>query len=255
MPARVEPDRWLAGRRVLVTGASRGIGRGVALAAARAGADVVTCHRQDSPHVASLKRELAKTPGDHLVSKTDVTSATAVDALLTACAERYGRLDGVVNNAGSFAPLPYGQLDSAAWAAAMDGNVTATHLVTRRALPLLSDGASIVNLGSTVTFIGMDQGVHYTTAKAAIVGMTRSLSRELGPRGIRVNTLSPGRIETEAMDELPSEVAARQREMFSSFAALGRLGSVEDVAHAVLFLLSEHASYVTGQDIHIDGCV
>ncbi|MEV6674492.1 SDR family NAD(P)-dependent oxidoreductase [Streptomyces sp. NPDC051162] len=255
METAARADQQLAGRRILVTGGTRGIGRGIALAAARAGAHVVTCYRTPGDAVATLEHELAQTPGKHHVLRADVADESDVELLATACDTSLGGLDAVINNAGAFQPKPYQELDSAEWAATLQGNLTASHLVTRRTLPLLGSGASIVNIGSTVAFIGMDGGVHYTAVKSALVGMTRSLARELGPRGIRVNTLSPGRIATEALDELPQEVAERQRGIFSSFTALGRLGSVDEIAQVVLFLTSDHAAYITGQNIHVDGCV
>ncbi len=247
--------RQLQGKRLLVTGGTRGIGRGIVLAAARAGADVVTCYRTPGEAVATLEEELAETPGKHQVLRADAADETDVDRLVTACEASLGGLDAVVNNAGTFRPQPYADLTPAEWAATLQGNLTATHLVTRRTLPLLSAGSSVINIGSTVAFIGMAGGVHYTAVKSALVGMTRSLARELGPRGIRVNTVSPGRIATEALDELPAEEAERQRATFASFTALGRLGTVDDIARTVLFLVSDHAGYVTGQNIHVDGCV
>ncbi|MFB9364635.1 SDR family NAD(P)-dependent oxidoreductase [Kitasatospora sp. NPDC001664] len=255
MEAAARAGSQLSGRRFLVTGGTRGIGRGIVLAAARAGADVVTCHRRRDEAVGSLERELAATPGKHRVLRADASDERDVERLLDECDAGLGGLDVVVNNAGAFRPVPYRDLDPAEWAATVQGNLTATHLVTRRALPLLGPGSSIVNLGSTVTGIGMAGGAHYTAVKAGLVGLTRSLARELGPQGIRVNTVSPGRIATEALDELPAEEAERQRRLFASFTALGRLGTVEDIARLVLFLGSEHASYITGQDIHADGCV
>ncbi|MFJ3335866.1 SDR family NAD(P)-dependent oxidoreductase [Streptomyces sp. NPDC086766] len=255
MEAAARAARQLEGRRLLVTGGSRGIGRGVVFAAARAGADVVTCYRTPGPAVASLEQELARTPGKHQVVRADAADPADVDRLVAECEASGGRLDAVVNNAGAFRPAPYADLDDAQWAATLQGNLTATHLVTRRALPLLDKGSSVVNIGSTVAFIGMAGGVHYTAVKSALVGMTRSLARELGPRGIRVNTVSPGRIATEALDDLPEEDAERERRTFSSFTALGRLGTVDDIARTVLFLVSDEAAYVTGQNLHVDGCV
>ncbi|MGW0292649.1 SDR family NAD(P)-dependent oxidoreductase [Streptomyces tuirus] len=255
METAARAGRQLRGKRVLVTGGSRGIGRGIVLAAARAGADVITCYRTPGEAVATLEEELAGTPGKHQVLRADAADATDVDRLAAACEASLGGLDAVVNNAGTFRPQPYTDLGPAEWADTLQGNLTATHLATRRTLPLLSAGSSVINVGSTVAFIGMAGGVHYTAVKAALVGMTRSLARELGPRGIRVNTVSPGRIATEALDELPPEEAERQRAAFASFTALGRLGTVDDIARAVLFLISDHAGYVTGQNIHVDGCV
>ncbi|WTS36917.1 SDR family oxidoreductase (plasmid) [Streptomyces sp. NBC_00111] len=253
--ARRTPFANLAGKRILVTGGSRGIGRGVVLAAARAGADVVTCYRRESDHVTSLAKELAPLPGTQHVLRVDASEASGARRLADRAEKLLGGLDAVVNNAGDFAPVPYAELTDAAWATALQSNLTGTHQVTQAVLPLLGAGASIVNLGSTVARIGMAGGVHYTAVKQALVGLTRSLARELGPQGIRVNTVSPGRIATEALDELPPQAAAQQRAVFSKFAALGRLGTPQEIADVVLFLISDQASYITGQNIHVDGCV
>jgi NAD(P)-dependent dehydrogenase (short-subunit alcohol dehydrogenase family)/ribosome-associated toxin RatA of RatAB toxin-antitoxin module len=242
-------------RTLLVTGGSRGIGRCIALSAARAGANVATCYREPGRAVESLEQELALTVGKHMVLPADVSNAADVGRLLDEVGAFYGGIDALVNNAGEFSPAPYAELDDDLWASTVQHNLTAAHLVTRRSLPLMSPGGSIVNIGSTVAFIGMPGGVHYTAVKAGLVGMTRSLARELGPQGIRVNTVSPGRIATEALDAMPPEQAAREVRMFSSFTALGRLGTPEDVAQTVLFLAGEHSRYITGQNIHVDGGV
>jgi len=249
------PYADLTGKRILVTGGTRGIGRGIVLAAARAGADVLTCYRQDSDHVTTLGKELAALPGTGHLVRADASDAAGARLLADRVRDLFGGLDAVVNNAGDFTPTPYDDLTDAAWAAAVQSNLTGTHQVTQATLPLMAGGASIVNLGSTVARIGMAGGAHYTAVKQALVGLTRSLARELGPRNIRVNTISPGRIDTEALDELPPEAAAQQRAIFSKFAAAGRLGTPQEIAHVVLFLISDQASYITGQNIHVDGCV
>ena len=249
------PYADLTGKRILVTGGSRGIGRGIVLAAARAGADVLTCYRQDNDHVTTLGKELAALPGTGHLVRADASDAAGARLLADRARDLFGGLDAVVNNAGDFTPAPYDDLTDAAWAAAVQSNLTGTHQITQATLPLLAAGASIVNFGSTVARIGMAGGAHYTAVKQALVGLTRSLARELGPRGIRVNTISPGRIDTEALDELPPETAAQQRAIFSKFAAAGRLGTPKEIAHVVLFLISDQASYITGQNIHVDGCV
>ncbi|MFC4148484.1 SDR family NAD(P)-dependent oxidoreductase [Micromonospora mangrovi] len=245
----------LAGRRALVSGGTKGIGRGIVLAMARAGADVVTCHRADDDSAVSLRAELAELPGRHHVVRADVSQPAEARRLLDECASTLGGLEVLVNNAGAFRPRPYADLESDEWAGTIAGNLTATHQLSQGALRLMPPGSSIINFGSTVTFVGMAGGVHYTAAKAAIVGYTRSLARELGREAIRVNVISPGRIDTEALDALGPEEAARQRAIFARFNALGRLGSVAEVAAVAVFLASPASAYVTGQNIHVDGCV
>ncbi|NUS12310.1 MAG: SDR family oxidoreductase [Streptomyces sp.] len=250
------PYADLTGKRILVTGGTRGIGRGIVLAAARAGADVLTCYRQENDHVTTLGKELAALPGTGHLVRADVGDADGARLLAERARELFGGLDAVVNNAGGdFAPAAYADLTDDTWAAALQSNLTGTHRVTQAVLPLLDKGSSVVNLGSAVSRIGLAGGVHYTTVKQGLVGLTRSLARELGPQGIRVNTVSPGRIETEALDALSSQAAAEKRENHSRIVALGRLGTPQEIANVVLFLISDQASYVTGQNIHVDGCV
>lgn len=244
-------DLGLTGRRVLVTGGSRGIGRATTLAFARGGARVVACHRQASEAAESLERELKELGDGHRLVRADVTDPTAVDGLLAACRETLGGLDVVVNSAGVDGHGQFDTLTDAEWARVLDVNVTGYYLVARAALPLLGEGASVVNVGASVALRGRPGGVHYTASKAAVVGLTRSLCKEFGPRGIRVNTVAPGVVETEPDAGLPPQLAERLRAM----TALGRLGTPEDVAGAVLFLASDASRHVSGTTLTVDGGV
>ena len=243
----------LHGKKILVTGGTRGIGRAVVLAAARAGADVTTCHRQDGEAVDSLVSALKETGGDHHVVRADLASTEEVDRLIEETGRRFGRLDAVVNNAGVISHVPFADLPVEEWHRVLDTNLTATYRVVQRALPLLDRGASIVNIGSRGAAAGIPLRAHYTAAKAAMIGLTRSLAKEFGGRGIRVNVLAPGVIETEAMDAMPPERAAALREMYSGKTALARLGTVDEVAAVALFLISDLSGYVTGETINVDG--
>ncbi len=243
----------LTGKKILITGGTRGIGRGVVLAAAGAGADVLTCYRQDGDAVESLLKELGQTGGQHHVVKADVSQVAEVDRLVAEARERYGRLDGVVNNAGVISHIPFGELPAQEWSRVIDTNLTAAYRVIQQALPLFGDGASVVNIGSRGAAAGIPLRAHYTAAKAAMIGLTRSLAKELGPRRVRVNVVAPGVIETEAFDSMPAERAAGLRATYSRKTALGRLGTVKELAGPVLFLLSDVSAYVTGETINVDG--
>ncbi|MFG2087278.1 MULTISPECIES: SDR family oxidoreductase [unclassified Spirillospora] len=236
-----------SGRRVLVTGGTRGIGRGIVLAFARAGATVVTCHRTDGPLVDSLVKELSETDGDHRVVKADVGDEADIDRLMTVCREHLGTIDVIVNNAGSISHIPFGELDVAEWRRVLDVNLTGTFLVVQKALPILSPGASIINIGSKVATVGIPLRAHYTASKAGLIGLTRSLSKELGPKGYRVNLVAPGPIETE------EEVTPEIRERYERLTSVGRLGVVGDVAGPVLFLASDLGAFITGETINVDG--
>ncbi|MFI0411607.1 SDR family NAD(P)-dependent oxidoreductase [Actinomadura sp. 3N508] len=246
-------DFLLYGKKILVTGGTRGIGHGIVLAAARAGADVLTCHRQDGEAVDSLVHALKETDGDHHVIRADVGDTDEIDRLLAEAKDRFGRLDGVVNNAGVISHIPFAELEPDEWARVIDTNLTAAYRVTQQALPLMGRASSVVNIGSRGAAAGIPLRAHYTAAKAGMIGMTRSLAKELGPQGIRVNVVAPGVIETEAFDTMPAERAEGLRATYSKKTALGRLGTVEELAGAVLFLLSDHSAYLTGETINVDG--
>jgi 3-oxoacyl-[acyl-carrier protein] reductase len=237
----------LAGKKVLVTGGSRGIGRGIVLGLARAGADVVTCYRTDGEAVASLDRELKETGGSHELVRADVSDPTDVDALIAACRACLGSLDVVVHNAGVISHVPFAELPAAEWRRVVDNNLGAPYLVTQRALPLLQAGGSIIFIGSRVASVGIPLRAHYTATKAGLIGLTRALAKELGPRGLRVNVVAPGPIETE--EPAPAEVTERYRKLIP----LGRLGTPDDVAGVVAFLASDLSRFVNGETINVDG--
>lgn len=243
----------LRGKKLLVTGGTRGIGRGIVLAAARAGADVLTCYRQESEYVESLRRELKETGGDHHIVRADVGEITEVDGLVQEAGKRYGRLDGIVNNAGTITHIPFGELPAEEWSRVIDTNLTASYRVIQQALPLLGSGSSIVNIGSRGAAAGIPLRAHYTAAKSAMIGLTRSLSKELGGKGVRVNVVAPGVIETEAFADMPTERAEGLRATYAQKTALARLGTVQELAAPVLFLLSDLSAYVTGETINVDG--
>jgi 3-oxoacyl-[acyl-carrier protein] reductase len=237
----------LSGRKALVTGGTRGIGRGITLALARAGADVVACHRSDSEHADQLAHELKAIPGDHHVVRADICDGADVTGLAQECRDRYGRLDVIVNNAGVISHEPIDRLPMEEWRRVLDTNLTGAYLVVQAMLPLLGNGASVVNIGSRVATVGIPLRAHYTAAKAGMIGLTRSLCKELGPRGIRVNLVAPGVIATEAV--LPDAV----RTTYEGMTALRRLGDPADIAAVVCFLASDLAAYVTGETINVDG--
>lgn len=240
-------DLDLAGKKALVTGGSRGVGRGIVLSLARAGVDVVTCYRQESELVESLIRELKEIGGDHHVVQADVCSSADVERLVEECRVHFGRLDILVNNAGAISHIPFTELSLDEWHRIVDTDLTATFLVTQEALPLLAPGGSVVNVGSKVATVGIPLRAHYTAAKAGLVGLTRSLAKEYGPKGVRFNIVAPGPVQTET--ETPEPVKERYRTMIP----LGRLGTTEDIASVVLFLASPRAGFVTGETINVDG--
>ncbi|WP_433439985.1 SDR family NAD(P)-dependent oxidoreductase [Nonomuraea sp. CA-141351] len=237
----------LTAKKILVTGGSRGIGRGIVLGLARAGADVVTCYRTEGEAVTSLARELKETGGDHHLVRADVSNPADVDDLVERCRTSFGSLDVVVHNAGVISHVPFAELPLEEWQRVVTNNLGGPYLVTQRALPLLGEGASVIFVGSRVATVGIPLRAHYTATKAGLVGLTRSLAKELGPRGVRVNVVAPGPIQTE--EPTPPAVLERYQKMIP----LGRLGDVADIAGVVAFLSSDLSRFVNGETINVDG--
>jgi 3-oxoacyl-[acyl-carrier protein] reductase len=238
----------LKDKRVLVTGGTRGVGQATVRALAAAGARVVTCYHGDRAPAQDLLAEL-NGDGRHRVVRADVTDEADAARLIDTCRDALGGLDVVVNNVGVDGQVAFADLTDAEWHRIIDTNLTGCFLVTRAAVPVLSDGGSVINIGASVALRGRVNGAHYTASKAALIGLTRSLAKELGRRGIRVNTIAPGLIETQPGAGLPPPVVARIRAMTS----LGSLGTPTDVAGAVLFLASDLSNYVTGVTLNVDG--
>ncbi|MEV0092402.1 SDR family NAD(P)-dependent oxidoreductase [Streptomyces sp. NPDC050738] len=247
-------DLELKGKKALVTGGTRGVGRGIVLALARAGVDVVTCYQNDSEYVASLERELKETGGNHHVLRADLSDAAQISALLERTGEIFGgRIDLLVNNAGTISHIPYAELSVEEWTRVLTTNVTAAHLVIQHALPLLGEGSSVVSIGSKAVEAGIPLRSHYTATKAALVGLSRSLAKEFGPQQIRFNVVALGVIETENFHKMPQEQRELMAQRYGAKTALGRLGTPDEVAGAVMWLASDLARYVTGNTIGVDG--
>jgi NAD(P)-dependent dehydrogenase (short-subunit alcohol dehydrogenase family) len=242
-------DLGLAGKTALVTGASRGIGRAIALGLARQGVSVAAVHQHESDASRSLATEFEETGTSSYTVTADVSDPAAVERLVADVSDRYPRLDVLVNNAGVVSHKLLEDLELDEWRRVLDTNLTSIYLMTRGVLGALGEGASIVNVGSAVALRGMPARAHYAASKAGAVGLTRALCKELGSRGIRVNLIAPGIIETDQAGALTPEARAR----YSGLAALGRLGDADDVAGVALFLASDLSRFVSGMTINVDG--
>jgi 3-oxoacyl-[acyl-carrier protein] reductase len=239
----------LAGRVVLVTGSSRGIGAEVAVRAATEGARVAVHYRHS---VDGAERTLARARGagaEADVFAADVSDGAQAEALVARVIERFGRLDALVNNAGRTMVGPFLEIGAADWDEVIRTDLTAAFHTCRAALPtMLEQGAgTIVNVASRLGQMGVAETAAYSAAKAGLIGLTRALAREFGPRGIRVNAVAPGVIETGMTTDLVASEEGRRRlrEM-----PLGRFGRPDEVADAVIFLLSDASSLFLGQTIN-----
>ncbi|HEX4186666.1 MAG TPA: SDR family NAD(P)-dependent oxidoreductase [Solirubrobacteraceae bacterium] len=238
----------LGDKRALVTGGSRGIGRAIVLALAHQGVKVAACFRQQSSDVSALGEELSQIGNGSHVVQADVAEEASVAALLDGVVERFGGVDVLVNNAGVVSHSTL-DMDLEEWRRVLDTNLTGVFLVTRATEPHMPDGSSIINLTSAAAMVGMAARTHYTASKAGVIGFTRSLCKELGPRQIRANAIAPGIIETDQV----SGLTPAQRDRYAGLAALGRLGLPEDVADVALFLASDLSRFVSGVTLHVDG--
>ncbi|GAB2953424.1 SDR family NAD(P)-dependent oxidoreductase [Nonomuraea fastidiosa] len=243
----------LRGANALVTGGTRGIGRSVVLHLARAGANVITCYRSDDEAAGRLEGELKETEGTHHVLKADVADPAQVTRLVAECRSRYGSLRTVVHNAGVISHVPFAALDGEEWHRVLDTNLSSAYYLTREVLPLLSEGSSVIYIGSKASLVGIPLRAHYTAAKAGLMGLARSLSKELGGKGIRVNVVAPGIIDTVEPGDAADAALDQRLEEYRKRSPLGRLGRPEDVAHVVAFLAGDGAAYITGETVNVDG--
>ncbi|HTH09801.1 3-oxoacyl-ACP reductase FabG [Acidovorax sp.] len=233
----------------LVTGASRGIGAAIALELAVRGYQVVGTATTDEG-ATRISQALSAHAGCRGVN-LNVNDAASVEALLDAIVKQQGGLQVLVNNAGITRDTLAMRMKDEDWDAVMDTNLKAVFRVSRAAIrPMMKQRfGRIINITSVVGASGNPGQANYAAAKAGVAGMTRALARELGSRGITVNCVAPGFIATDMTSALPEE----QQKALNAQIPLGHMGKPEDIAHAVAYLASQEAGYVTGQELHVNG--
>jgi 3-oxoacyl-[acyl-carrier protein] reductase len=242
----------LLGNKVaLVTGASRGIGRAVAVALAKAGAKVVVNYAGNVAAAQDTINEITALGGEAISIQADVAQAESVDALLKQTLEAYGRVDILVNNAGITRDNLLLRMKEDDWDAVMNTNLKGVFHCTKQVSRVMikQKSGKIINMTSVVGVMGNAGQANYAAAKAGVIGFTKSMAKELASRGITVNAVAPGFITTDMTAGLPDQVKS---EMANSI-PLARMGKPEEVAAAVLFLSSDSADYITGQTLHVDG--
>ena len=242
-------DVTLEGQVALVTGASRGIGAAIALELARLGMKVIGTATSDEG-AAKISAALNAHPGCR-GARLDVNDGAAGDALVDAIVKEHGGLQVLVNNAGITRDMLAMRLKDDDWDAVLDTNLKAVFRMSRAVIrPMMKQRyGRIIAITSVVGASGNAGQANYAAAKAGVAGMTRALARELGSRNITVNCVAPGFIETD----MTASLAEEQQKALLGQIPLGHLGKPADIAHAVAFLASRQASYITGQELHVNG--
>ena len=241
----------LDGKVAIVTGASRGIGRAVAIALAKAGALVAVNYAGNVKAAEEVQQIITQAGGKAILVQGDVAQAEVVDEMMKTVMDEFGRIDILVNNAGITRDGLLMRMKESDWDAVIDTNLKGIFHCTKAAAKHMMKARSgrIINMTSVVGLIGNAGQTNYAAAKAGVTGFSKSAAKELASRGITVNMVAPGFIDTDMTAVLPEKV----REEMVKGIPMGRMGTPEEVAEAVLFLASDQASYITGQIINLDG--
>lgn len=244
--------RELEGRRVAVTGGSRGIGREICLEMARAGADVALAYNRSADSALAVANEIGSLGQRGFALRADFSDPAATGEFIRGAAGKLGGLDVLVHCAGIFQQNLIGDISDEEWFRVMRINLDSAFFACRAAVPYLREsagGGRIILFSSQAALAGTAHGAHYAASKAGLLGLTYALSKELGPDGITVNAILPGRIETEMLAYATPE----RREAWLAATPLGYLGEPRDAAGAAVFLAGERARYITGAKINING--
>jgi 3-oxoacyl-[acyl-carrier protein] reductase len=242
----------LTGKVAIVTGASKGIGAGIAKALAAAGASVVVNYASSKAGADTVVDEIAKAGGKAVAVRGDVSKAADAQAIVDAAIQHYGRLDVLVNNSGVYDFAPIESITEEQYDKQFNINVRGLLLVTQAAVKHLGEGASIINVGSLVSRRAPAGTVIYTATKGAVDAITAVLSQELGPRKIRVNSLNPGLVETEGT-HTAGAIGGDFEQYALANTPLGRIGQPKDIASIAVFLASEDSYWLSGERLYASG--
>ncbi|MDI7258939.1 MAG: 3-oxoacyl-[acyl-carrier-protein] reductase [Thermodesulfobacteriota bacterium] len=240
----------LSGKVALVTGAAQGIGKAIALILAKNGADIVVSdiNLEKAEETANEIRTMGQ---KSLAMKSNVADLKDVEGMAKAIIEKFGKIDILVNNAGITRDRLILRMTEEDWDAVLDVNLKGTFNCTKAVIRYMSKQKSgrIVNIASVVGMMGNAGQANYSASKAGVIGLTKTIAREFAQRGINVNAIAPGYIQTPMTDGIPEKA----KEELKRLIPMDRLGQPEDVANAVLFLVSESSSYITGQVLNVNG--
>ena len=244
-------NKALKDKIAIITGGTRGIGKGIAELFASQGAKVIITGRSESNPVADeMNAKLGAEDGSVKYIGCDMGEREQIKNLVESVKEEFGRIDILINNAGITQDTLFIRMTDDQWNSVIDTNLNAVFHLTQPVVKIMSKqkGGCIINMSSVVGLVGNPAQVNYASTKAALIGFTKSLAKEYGRRGIRVNAIAPGFISTEMTADLPEETQNKYKENIP----LGDMGKVKDIAETALFL-SASASYITGQVIQVDG--
>lgn len=236
-------------KTAIVTGARRGIGKGIAVALAEEGYDIVVSDI-DQNDCESVAKELEGMGVKAIGVKCDVSNKGEVENLFSTAVKEFGKVDVLVNNAGIFPFISLEKMEEADWDKVIDVNLKSVFLCSKEAIKTMPEGGRIISISSIASFVGFEGLAHYCASKGGINALTRVLALELAPKKITVNAIAPGAIETPGASEATTEESKKQT---IAMIPLKRMGQPKDIAGAVAFLASDKAEYITGQTIIVDG--
>ena len=244
----------LKNKKALVTGGSRGIGKGIVLALAKQGADVVINYHSHAEEAQELAKEVEKFGGQVLAIQADVSQSSEVKKMFETVKEKWGKLDILVNNAGILKQAAFAEITEADWDKVMDVNLKGQFLCCHEAVRLMEKGAKIINIASIASGgvgVGFANIAHYTASKGGVVALTENMALDLGAKGINVNAIAPGVIESDMTKGMLSDEQAKKGLLMRI--PKGRVGQPEDIGAAAAFLASDEADYITGIVLYVDG--
>jgi NAD(P)-dependent dehydrogenase (short-subunit alcohol dehydrogenase family) len=244
----------LTGKKALVTGGSRGIGQGIALCLAKQGADVAINYHSRAQEAEVVVASVKALGCNSFAVQADVSDIESIKKMFEEVKNQWGKLDIMVNNAGILQFKPFEQITPQDWDQMINTNLRGQYFCAQQAVSLMGQGGRIINIASISSGgvgIAFSQISHYTASKGGVVGMTEALALELGPKGINVNAIAPGGIETDMAKQSLTDEKVKQA--LISQIPKGRMGKPEDIGAAAAFLASVEADYITGTVLYVDG--